>query len=192
MCNRQATGPLALVLVFLAAGCVNPAPPPFTLAPTLAGGPPVQVRADACAVVIAEIVDARSDPETLGIYAGKAIKAPDDRQAWLHSMAMDLTRRGIRPLFGEAAATPAAGSPRIRFTLEKAWVSNVHDDIGAGVLLRIDELGAHPSTVRFRGTKQKMTYFSAGEGKLQASLNDAVSQALDGLAAHLRMRCGSA
>lgn len=191
MRNSRTAG--VTVLALLTAGCVNPAPPPFTVAPTVAAAPASLATANTCAVAITELVDARSDPDTLGVFMGKAVKAPADRQAWLRNMALELAKRGVRPVLA-AEATPSANMPRLRFLLEKAWVTNVHTDIGAGVLLRIDELAqtGAPATHRFRGTKQKTTYFATGDDKLQASLDIAVGQALDAMAAHLRSRCAAA
>jgi hypothetical protein len=144
----------------------------------------------ACIVAIAEVTDARADPSHLGVYAGKAIKAPGDRQAWLRNIVQGLRRHGVQPVMAGNSGLHEH-TQRYRFVLEKAWVSNAHEDIAASVLLRLDQpgdgTGSAPS--RFRGTKQKTTYFSSGDGKLQAGLDAAIDEALSGMAAHLRKTC---
>lgn len=139
-------------------------------------------------MIINEVVDARPNPEHLGVYAGQAIRAPADRAAWLNNMVRGLDERGVTPILpGES---PPESAPSVRFVVEKAWIANAHDDIGAGVLLRLDEVHDGRTTqFRFRGAKQKMVYFSADVSKTETALNSAVSEALDAMTLHLRRRC---
>ncbi|MFT4026880.1 MAG: hypothetical protein QM676_08780 [Novosphingobium sp.] len=142
-------------------------------------------------MAISEIFDARSDPEHLGVYAGQAIRAPADRTTWLNNMVLGLEARGVTPIL--PGASPPGSAHSVRFVVEKAWVAHAHDDIGAGVLLRLDELRDGRTTqFRFRGAKQKMVYFSANVSKTETALNSAVGEALDAMAAHLRESCGLA
>jgi hypothetical protein len=172
-------------------GCAPAAPPPVTLSAEVSGSGSIDAL-QGCVVAITQVIDARTDPVHLGVYAGKAIKAPDDREAWLRNIVEGLRRHGVQPTVADNPA-PHESKQGYRIVLEKAWVSNTHDDIAASVLLRLDGPGdgTGSAPARFRGTKQKTTYFSSGNSKLQAGLDAAIDEALSGMASHLRKTCGA-
>lgn len=170
------------------------APSPMTLAQTfedpMAQG--TAMLAPSCSVNVVALEDLRSDPQMIGVYNRRAVKAPADRQAWLRSIVDALARRGVQPQF-ETDAESGEGM-NVGIYLERAWVSNTLNDIAVSVVFRIDEPGPNGTAepARFRGTQQKITYFSGGEGKIQRGMDSAFAEALDAMAIHLRARCSSA
>lgn len=142
-----------------------------------------------CSVKVTKLVDERADPAIIGVYFGKAVKAPEDRAEWLAGTISGLTRHGIAPRLDLQTVVTEPGDASI--ALEKAWVTNALADIAVSVVFRLDRTmpdGSVQST-RYRGTQQKMTYFSGGEGKIQRGLDAAFDAALESMAADLRKDC---
>lgn len=187
---RLAKGAMALAAM-LACGA---APQPMTLAqdfadPIAADAPEFAVP---CPIRVVALEDRRSDPEMIGVYQRRAVKAPADRQAWLQDIVEALDRRGVVPEFA-ADHAPAEGI-RVAIYLERAWVTNAGNDIAVSVVFRVAEIGSDGTAAPqlFRGNQQKITYFSGGEGKIQRGVDSAFAHALDAMAAYFRARCAVA
>lgn len=155
--------------------------------PVATNGPTPEII---CRIEVTSLVDERLDPAIVGLFWNQAVKAPLDREAWLKEIIKSLALRGIEPVF--TADTADAPMIKTGIALEKAWVNNVGADISSSVSFRTDETGPNGTiaTNHFRGSRQKMTYFSAGEGKIQRGIDSAFEQALDQMAAHFLTRCG--
>lgn len=181
-----------VALASLLAGAA--APQPMTLAEAFADPieDPQAYAASACPVTVIALEDRRADPEMIGVFQRRAVKAPADRQAWLHGIVDALSRRGVQPAF---VADPQGGEGiQVSIALERAWVTNALNDIAVSVVFRVDEANAEAAAppLRFRGNQQKITYFSGGEGKIQRGVDSAFAAALDAMAAHFRARCAAA
>jgi hypothetical protein len=190
---RQLAAAGAFIAFVAPTGSAFAAPKPMVLSATLT--PPVAVSVipePVCTVRVREIQDLRSDPGMIGVYMGKAVKAPEDRDLWLSNMLGQLRYFRVRVLTADEALDETV--PEVAVFLEKAWVTNAYADVAASVVLRADEVDAAGtvSQVRFRGTQQKTTYWTFGidEGKIQRGLDSASSMALEQLASHLISRCG--
>ena len=128
----------------------------------------------------------------IGVFLDKAVLAPADRMAWLRGMVLTLEQRGVHPVLpgDPQVATDLIGT---KIYLEKAWITNTASDIGASVSFRVDELTGDQTVTQlhFRGTRQKFTYWSQADSKLQHAIDLAASQALDGMAVHFKTLCTS-
>jgi hypothetical protein len=188
---RASTGLAAAALLLASAGG-NAAPQPMTLArftdPAAEGS---RAGQPSCAIEVVALEDRRSDPEIIGVYNRKAVKAPADREAWLREIVRALSNRGVTARFSAAAAGDSSAI-RTQIYLERAWVTNTLNDIAANVVFRVNEPDGPPEGTLFRGIQQKTTYFSGGEGKIQRGMDSAFGEALDGIAAHFRARCAAA
>ena len=128
----------------------------------------------------------------IGVFFDKAVLAPADRMAWLRGMVLSLEQRGVHPVLpGDPPITTGLGGTKIY--LEKAWITNTFSDIGASVSFRVDELASDQAVTQlhFRGTRQKFTYWSQADNKLQQAIDLAASQALDSMADHFKTNCAA-
>lgn len=141
-----------------------------------------------CQITITAVSDRRADPDIIGIYLGKAVKAPADRESWIKSKISALRLRGVEPVFIQDGAQP--GTITTEIALEKAWVTTLYD-IAASAAFRVDERMPDGSveTSQFRGTRQKLVIFSGIEGSIQRGIDSAFDQALDAMAKHFLARC---
>ena len=187
-------GPARCLVALAALLTCGAAPQPMTLAMEFDDPieDPQAFAASVCPIHVVALEDRRADPEMVGVFARRAVRAPSDRQAWFRGIISALARRGVQPTFGDDPA--GAATIRVSVSLERAWVTNALSDIAVSVVLRVDEAGAEglAAPVRFRGNQQKITYFGGGEGKIQRGVDSAFAHALDGMAAHFRARCSAA
>jgi hypothetical protein len=172
------------------------APKPMVLTPlyddSVASDLKLPKDAKNCSLSITQLVDERRSPEMIGVYFGRAIHAPDDRNAWLQSMVTALKSRKIQVEFAAVEARPI-GSFRAEIALTKAWIANTESNMSASIVLRVkitDALGAVVEQ-SYRGGASHMSYWSAGPGELQRAFDTAVSRALDAVAGDIHKNCAS-
>lgn len=168
------------------------APKPMVLAATyddsVASELKVPKDAKPCTLEIASLVDERRTPEMVGVYFGRAIHAPENRDAWLRSMIQALKSRKIAIGFsGDSNAVP------ITIAMTKAWISNTESNMSASIVFRMKLTDSSGTAVEqnFRGGASHMSYWSGGPGELQRAFDTSVSRALDALAANLHRFCGN-
>jgi hypothetical protein len=144
-----------------------------------------------CSIDVVELVDARHAPGTLGVVAGRAVKSPDDTNAWLRSIIGGLRARGVAVDFREPASTPS-DAILVRVSLQTAWVTNVWDNGTANVVLHVRAGRGGAATIDrdYRGSLSTVNWAS-GVGELQGLVDHAFAKALDAIAADLRPLCAA-
>ncbi len=145
-------------------------------------------NAKPCHVKLASLVDERRSPELVGIYLGRSIRAPTDRDAWLNSMIAALRSRKIftTPIDAENA-TP------LDIAVTKAWITNTDLNMSASIVFRLrltDEAGVKTEQ-SYRGGASHSSFISGGPNQLQRAFDTAVSRALDAMATDIQRRCGN-
>jgi hypothetical protein len=180
---------IALALPLLLAACVNNEPvalstryqPPAATVKTAAasaGGP-------VCRVQLGEVVDKRSDAESMGTIGGRAVRAVDSA-AWVRS--------GLESLGGDGSITLVDATPDLMLQTEllKGYVMSQATAKTTDVVLRIHtSLRGGPATEQiYRGTDSGMNWAS-GDGETQSALNRALGQALAQVRKDLLERCAA-
>lgn len=180
-----------MTVMVLGAG-VMAAPKPMVLAATyddsVSSDLKIPKDTKPCALRVASLVDERRTPEMIGVYFGRAIHAPDDRDAWLRSMVDALKSRKIILDFSEnSAATP------VNLAMTKAWIANTDSNMSASIVFRMKSTDASGAAVEqsYRGGASHMSYWSGGPGELQRAFDTSVSRALDALATDMHKLCGN-
>ncbi len=184
----------ALALAALLAG--GAAPQPMTLAAQAFEDPIENAQAytgSSCRIQVVALEDKRSDPEMVGVYMRRAVKAPrGPAAAWLpRASSTPWARRGVQPTF---VADPAAGDGiRVAICLEREpEYQCAQRHRGQSVVFRVEERGTDSPTPRCGSaeTSRHGHFFGGGEGKIQRGVDSAVRpRTLDGMAAHFRNRC---
>jgi hypothetical protein len=149
-------------------------------------------KINSCAVKVTGLTDERRSPEMIGVYFGRAIHAPEDRDAWLRSMVASLKSRKVEVEFADAAAA-ITGARLVNISVTKAWIANTESNMSANIVFRfrtIDSAGLE-SDQFYRGGASHMSYWSGGVGELQRAFDTAVSRALDAAAADMHKFCGT-
>jgi hypothetical protein len=149
-----------------------------------------------CRVRVAQLADERRSPEMIGVYFGRAIHAPDDRDAWLRSIIAALKSRKIAVEFAAASPDPATGSAVeivADIAVTKAWIANTESNMSTSIVLRVKTMDASGAPVEhsYRGGASHMSYWSGGPGELQRAFDTSVARALDAMAADLHQNCAS-
>jgi hypothetical protein len=147
------------------------------------------VASAGCVLNVSEVVDGRAAPDTLGIVAGRAVKAPLDSQAWLRSILQGFDRRGFQVDFRPAAApNPAAITMKVR--LQKAWLTSVATNKNANVVLHIraERAGLPPLDADYRGDLSVLNWASTA-AELQRLVDASFAKALDDMTPPLRRLC---
>jgi hypothetical protein len=162
---------------------VEPAAAADAARPSTAGG---------CAVQI-ELTDPRRDPQIVGAF-GVALRAPDDREAWLRSVFdVGLKARGFTPSFAPAGGPldPAVVTARIR--IQVIWISTQQmNKVGSVVLrgvLAAPGAPAGPEAV-YRGDKTGVNMWGSTK-EFNDHANAVFALALDDLAEDLRALCAA-
>lgn len=160
---------------------VEPAAAADAARPSTAGG---------CAVQIA-LTDSRRDPQIVGAF-GVALRAPDDREAWLRSVFdVGLKARGFTPSFAPAGGPtdPAVVTASIR--IQAIWITNQQmNKVGSVVLrgvLAAPGAPAGPEAV-YRGDKTGVNMWGSTK-EFNDHANAVFALALDDLAEDLRALC---
>jgi hypothetical protein len=146
-----------------------------------------------CTLQVANLTDDRRSPEMIGVYFGRAIHAPNDREAWLRSMVQSLKSRKISIEFTDNTAIATKTRP-LEVALTKAWIANTESNISANIVFRVrtaDAAGV-PNEQFYRGGASHMSYWSGGPGELQRAFDTAVSRALDAAAVDMHKLCSAA
>lgn len=128
----------------------------------------------------------------IGVYDGRAIHPPEDRNAWFRSMVAALKSRQIKVQFAneEGEADPSVSAD---VAITKAWIANTETNMSASIVFRVKMTDASGSTVEqsYRGGASHMSYWSGGPGELQRAFDTSVSRALDAMAGDIHKRCGN-
>ncbi len=176
-------------LGLLAFACASPVTvgPVFREPPRSAAT--VTVIIPSCRLEVVAIQDTRRAPDILGVV-GRAVKAPDDRAAWLRSVVAGLSIRGFTVAF--ASAAPAAMHTLVvRMTLVSAWVAANSVNKNANVVWRVEAERPNTAVVAkdYRGAVSSVNW--TGESKeLSALVDQAFSRSLDAMTPDLHELCG--
>lgn len=186
--------PVALATVSMLAygAAVMAAPKPMVLAPvydnSIASDLKVPKDAKPCTLRVLGLVDERRSPEMIGVYFGRAIHAPEDRDAWLRSMIVALKSRKITVEFADVTtATP------VEIAVTKAWIANTESNMSASIVFRMKtkDVAGVTTEQSYRGGASHMSYWSGGPGELQRAFDTSVSRGLDAMAADMHKLCGN-
>ena len=154
---------------------------PAAATPSTAGG---------CAVQI-ELTDPRRDPQIVGAF-GVAIRAPDDREAWLRSVFdVGLKARGFTPSFAPAGGPPDPAMVTARIRIQVIWISTQQMNKVGSVVLRgvLAAPGAPPGPEAvYRGDKTAVNMWGSTK-EFNDHANAVFALALDDLAEDLRPLC---
>jgi hypothetical protein len=175
---------LSLVGVSLAASPAFAAPKPAQLTATFNERDPPKEKASGCKVNF-EIVDERRSPDLVGVIDRRAVRAPADVQAWMRAVLGGLTGRGVDVEFAAAPSTKSA-----RFTLQTAWIQSTVSTYSASVVVRLQAEGTALDR-SYRGRVARTAYWSGGTGTLQSAVDGAFADALDEMAADLKVLCAT-
>jgi hypothetical protein len=165
---------------------------PLYVEPAAAANAATPSTAGGCAVQI-ELTDPRRDPQIVGAF-GVALRAPDDREAWLRSVFdVGLKARGFAPSFAPAGGPmdPAVVTARIR--IQVIWISTQQlNKVGSVVLrgvLAAPGAPAGPEAV-YRGDKTGVNMWGSTK-EFNEHANVVFALALDDLAEDLRALCAA-
>jgi hypothetical protein len=143
-----------------------------------------------CRLEVVAIQDNRRAPDILGVV-GRAVKAPDDRAAWLRSVVVGLSMRGFTVAFA-GTAPPAKHALIVRMTLVSAWVAATSVNKNADVLWRVE--AERPKTAGvakdYRGAVSSMNWTDDSK-ELRALVDQAFSRSLDAMSPDLHDLCGA-
>lgn len=200
-------GLLALVLAAPGAAFAAPAEP-LVMNPTYEERE-APARVAGCAVTVAELIDTRRAPQTIGIIpAYQAIEAAPDRAAWFHSVVeTGLRARGFTPTFAapseaaapvatdasvsEAVAAPAPGPNvlTVRIRLQSVWLASMGMNKSGSVVLRMSAAhGAQSREGHYRGELVAANW-AGTRSEFAEHLDRTMAEALDALAADLAPLC---
>lgn len=196
MYRRSLGVAVATVSTCVSGAAVMAAPKPMVLAPVfdnaIASDLKVPKDSKSCTVRILSLIDERRSPEMIGVYDGRAIHPPEDRNAWFRSMVAALKSRQIKVQFAneEGEADPSVSAD---VAITKAWIANTETNMSASIVFRVKMTDASGSTVEqsYRGGASHMSYWSGGPGELQRAFDTSVSRALDAMAGDIHKRCGN-
>jgi hypothetical protein len=189
----------ALVLGLLTAGAAAAATigeakllGPLYVEPSAASGAAATSTAGGCAVQI-ELTDPRRAPQIVGAF-GVAIRAPDDREAWLRSVFdVGLRARGFTPSFAPAGGPPDPAMVTARIRIQVIWISTQQMNKVGSVVLRgvLAAPGAAPGPEAvYRGDKAGVNMWGSTK-EFNDHANAVFALALDDLAEDLRPLCAA-
>jgi hypothetical protein len=140
-----------------------------------------------CYLHVVELTDARREPGMIGVVSGRAVKAPEDTNAWLHSIVGSLDRRGFGVAFD---GDVPQGAIRARISLRSAWINDSATNKTANVVLHVqaERAGEPPLDRDYRGSLSRINW-AGTVGELQRLVDDAFVQALDAMATDVRGLC---
>lgn len=162
---------------------------PLVVEPTLAATPAIAAtRGAACPVVVSQISDRRRVRDTLGIVAGRAIKSPDDVDAWLRSILEKLRTRNIQVAFSDAAAPK--DTITVAFSLQSVWLSDIKTTKAANIVAHVhaERAGVQLLDRDYRETVTRINWANT-DTELQHLIDDAFGKVLDDMAADLHGAC---
>ncbi len=139
-----------------------------------------------CRVSIGEVVDARSDTQSMGRFGGRYVRR-DDTVGWVRS-GLETLARDKR--FEFVSAAEAGDGVVIHATLAKAYMEGLATSKNATVVLRVryERTGETIGENTFRGDYTDVNWGS-GDGEARDSLNIALQEALAAIDADLFARC---
>ena len=183
---------MGISLLALVSGCVPPAPMTIRsdFVPTRGVTPMGRgSRAQGCALFVNSLSDDRREPAILGNVAGRAIRAPEDSDAWLHTILQQLQTRGVRVVFGDPPKD-SAGSLAASVHFKSAWVSNIETSKTGTAVMQIMYVSHDGSTWdrSYRGSQTAMNWAS-GAGEMQSLFERVLNQVLDQIGADVRSVC---
>jgi hypothetical protein len=162
---------------------VEPAATAKAAVPSAAGGCSVQI----------ELTDPRRDPQIVGAF-GVALRAPDDREAWLRSVfEVGLKARGFTPGFAPAGGPPDPAAVTARLRIQVIWITNQQMNKVGSVVLRgvLAAPGAPPGPEAvYRGDKTAVNMWGTTK-EFNDHANAVFALALDDLAEDLRPLCAA-
>lgn len=166
---------------------------PLYVEPSVAADAARPSTAGGCAVQI-ELTDPRRDPQIVGAF-GVAIRAPDDREAWLRSVFdVGLKARGFAPSFAPTGSPPDPAMVTARIRIQVIWMSTLQmNKVGSVVLrgvLAAPGAPAGPEAV-YRGDKTALNMWGSTK-EFNEHANAVFALALDDLAEDLRPLCAAA
>jgi hypothetical protein len=169
-----------------------PAPAQLTATFKDRDGPHIDAgaRPPACTINFAEIADARSSPDIVGVIDRRAVHAPEDVQTWMKAVLGGLVARGVGVRF-EPGAAPAPAAPSAHFTLQTAWIQSTVVTYSANVVVHLQAENAVGAKIdsSIRGRVARTAYWSGGRDTLQSAVDGAFADALDKMAVELKGLC---
>ncbi len=171
------------------------APKPMTLAPVYSDSIRSELdlpkKTPVCAVTVTGLVDNRRSPEMIGVFDGRAVHAPEDRDAWLKSVIGALKSRKIELRFSDDQL-PAVSGITAQISLVKAWIANTNSNMSASVVMQLKATTPEGQTLDlpYRGGGSHINWAS-GFGELQRVMDVAIGRSLDAMAADLHKLCDS-
>jgi hypothetical protein len=165
---------------------------PLYVEPSAAANAATSSVAGGCAVQI-ELTDPRRDPQIVGAF-GVAIRAPDDREAWLRSVFdVGLKARGFTPSFAPAGGPPDPALVTAHIRIQVIWISTQQMNKVGSVVLRgvLAAPGAPPGPEAvYRGDKTAVNMWGSTK-EFNDHANAVFALALDDLAEDLRPLCAA-
>ena len=139
----------------------------------------------ACKVSIGEVVDARSDTQSMGRFGGRYVRH-EDTVGWLRSGLETLSHDKRLNFVG----AENGDSLMLHISLLKAYMEGLATSKNATVVLRVRYVhgGATVSENTYRGDLTDVNWGS-GDGEARDSLNIALQEALHAVDADLAARC---
>lgn len=143
----------------------------------------------ACAVNVVEVADLRRAKDTIGVVAGRSVKAPADTTAWLTSIMGGLNARGLA-VVSDPARAQGANDITVRVGLKSVWLTAVSTNKAANVVLHIraELAGRPPIDADYRGSLTNVNWASTKD-ELKNLTNAAFAEALNAIAPDLRRLC---
>jgi hypothetical protein len=147
-----------------------------------------------CELVLVSIRDERSDRTILGSVLGRAVRAPEDPQAWILSALRGLERRGLRVAVPAAGSTVSPGSDALagEVTLKTFWLTEISTNKAgnAVVHVKLTRNAAVISDQDYRGSRT-VTNWSSGDSELQHLVDAVWADAIDKMATGIMGACAS-
>jgi hypothetical protein len=185
----------AATMLLLSGAAVVAAPKPMTLAPvysdSIGSELDISKKTPICAVTVTGLVDNRRSPEMIGVFSGRAIHAPEDRDTWLKSLIAALKSRKIDVRFADASSAEVGGIAA-EIALNKAWIANTNSNMSASVVFQLKATtpAGQALDLPYRGGGSHINWAS-GFGELQRVMDVAIARSLDAMAADLHKLCDS-
>lgn len=185
----------AATIWLIAGAAAVAAPKPMTLAPVYSDSIGSELdlpkKTPVCVVTVTGLLDNRRSPEMIGVFGGRAVHAPADRDAWLKSVIVALESRKIDLRFSDTQL-PADSGITAQISLAKAWIANTNSNMSASVVLQLRATtpAGQAIDMPYRGGGSHINWAS-GFGELQRVMDVAIARSLDAMAADLHKLCDS-
>jgi hypothetical protein len=160
-------------------GCTEPivttSDHPLSAGPVGAAAAPVPW----CKLTIAEISDARLDPDTIGTVGLRVVHGPPDSRAWIGNALSGLRTYGIEVSPPPADGIAPAQGLTASVTLMTAWVSSFSTTKTGSVVLRVRYArdGTPLKETSYRGAISTVDWWGSTE-EVQGMLDDSLTQIL--------------